>query len=87
MKWFFLILGALVFAAGLALRLRSGQDRAAQRRYGLCAYVGLGAVVLCGILLLEPVLSRTPALLTWGGAFAVFSAAGMLLRPGLRKKP
>ena len=31
MKWFFLILGALVFAAGLALRLRSGQDRAAPR--------------------------------------------------------
>lgn len=88
MKWFFLILGAVVFAVGLTLFLRAGQDRAALRRYGLCAYLGLGTAVLCAILLLEPVLSRAPAILTWGAAFAVFILAGsLLLRPGFRKKP
>ncbi len=82
MKWFFLALGAALLAAGLALRLRGGQDRAAQRRYGLCAYLGLGAVMLGGVLLLEPVLSQVPAAVTWGAAFAVFLLAGaLLLRP------
>lgn len=85
MIWFFLALGAAAFAVGLGSLLRGGRDKAARGRWGLCAYAGLGMVVLCGVLLLEPALSRAPAAWTWGAAFLVFLLAGGLLRSGKGK--
>lgn len=87
MKWVLLVFGVVLFAAGLYLLLKRRGDRAHLKLYGGCAYLGLCLGVLGGILLLEPVLSRWPAVVSWGAAFAIFLAAGgLLLRPGFGKK-